>query len=80
MSPNEQYAMHQKAFRCAFDFLTAHFPPGQEPEWWDQTAKDVSAAAESQLDNDLTTRLLIGVYEYLSNEWKRRFGNGKAEG
>lgn len=79
MSPDEQYEMHRKAFRCAFDFLNAHFPPGEDPEWWEQAAEDVSTMAESHKGNELASRLLDGVYEYISIEWKRRYNNERNE-
>lgn len=72
MSPEEYAKMHQGSFRTAFDFLKQHFPPGDTPEWWEQTAKDASAASESQLDNPLAKKLLIGVYDYLEYEFKER--------
>lgn len=77
MTP-EQYATdHQKAFRTAFNFLNSHFPPGNTPEWWDQAAKDVSAASVQAGEGVLVVELLNGVYNYLFDEYKRR--NGSAE-
>jgi len=72
MSPEEYARMHQKAFRCAFDFLNQHFPPGHDPEWWDQAAKDVSAASISAGENTLVIELLDGVYTYLGKEYQER--------
>lgn len=72
LSPEEYAKMHQKAFRCAFDFLNSHFPPGMEPEWWDQAAKDVSAASAAAGENKLVIELLAGVYEYLNSEYNLR--------
>lgn len=74
MTPEQYYAQHQKAFRTAFDFLTQHFPPGQNTEWWESTANEFSMAYERQKD-ELTYQLLRGVYEYLEKEWKRRNQN-----
>ena len=76
MTPEEQYAMHQRAFRCAFDFLNAHFPPGQDPEWWTQAADDIKVADGAQHGNQLATFLLIGVLDYLNEEYKRRYRSG----
>lgn len=72
MTPEEYAKMHQKAFRVAFDFLNTHFPPGIEPEWWDRSAKELSAASVAAGENDLVNGLLVGVFDYLGNEWKRR--------
>lgn len=71
---------HQKAFRTAFNFLTSHFPPGMDPEWWDQAAKELSAASIEAGENKLVIGLLIGVYEYLGDEYKlRRNQNGTTD-
>ena len=80
MSPQEYAKQHQKAFRTAFDFLTQHFPPGMDPEWWDQAAKDLSVASVRAGEDKLVIGLLIGVYEYLDDEYKKRNDqNGKTE-
>lgn len=81
MSPQEYAKQHQKAFRTAFDFLTSHFPPGMEPEWWDQAAKDLSVASVLAGEDKLVNGLLIGVFEYLDEEYKKRKDqNGETEG
>lgn len=72
MTPEEYARRHQKAFRAAFDFLNAHFPPADEPEWWDQAAKDCSAASIKNGEDRLTIGLLVGVMEYLESEIKQR--------
>ena len=71
----EEYVkMHQKAFRCAFDFLNAHFPPAPEPEWWNTVAGDVEKA-DRECGSVICRQLLLGVYNYLEHEWKERYGN-----
>lgn len=81
MSPEEYLKEHQKAFRTAFDFLTSHFPPGMEPEWWEQAARELSAASIEAGENKLVIGLLVGVYDYLEDEYKlRRKQSGKADG
>lgn len=72
MKPEEYYAMHQKAFRCAFDFLNQHFPPGDTPEWWLQTTQEITDASVKQGENELVVGLLRGVFDYLDTEYKRR--------
>ena len=72
MTPEEYVQQHKAAFRIAFDFLNAHFPPGQDPEWFEQTAKDFSEVGTVNYSNDLAIQLLLGVYSYLEHEWKRR--------
>lgn len=72
MTPEEYYSRHQQAFRCAFDFLNKHFPPGMDPEWWVQLSEDIKNADDAQHGNQLATFLLIGVLDYLNEEYKRR--------
>lgn len=71
-TPAEYAEAHPKAFRCAFDFLRAHFPPGTDPEWWDATSNDASAAVNSMGGESLTSHLMIGVLDYLEEEYKLR--------
>ena len=77
MTPAEYAKQHQKAFRCAFDYLTQHFPPGDDPEWWEQAAKDLSDFAVAAGENRLVVELLAGVYGYLESIWKEK-KDGKA--
>ena len=80
MTPEEYAKEHQKAFRTAFDFLNAHFPPDESLEWWDQTAKDCSAASVKAGKGKLTILLLGGVMNYLGDEYKRRYQDDKVDG
>ena len=79
MTPEEYARLHQKAFRCAFDFLNEHFPPGEDPEWWDKTAKDCSAASIAFGENILVMELLNAVMDYLGQEYRRRNQDGKTD-
>ena len=80
MSPEDYLKQHQKAFRTAFNFLTSHFPPGMDPEWWEKAARELSAASVEDGEDKLVIGLLIGVYEYLGEEYKlRREQNGKTD-
>jgi len=79
MTPEEYAKLHQKAFRCAFDFLNEHFPPQQEEEWWLKTAKECSAASVAFGENELVLEMLTAIMNYLGKEHKRRFGNGKVD-
>ena len=76
MTPEEYAKAHQKAFRCAFDFLTNHFPPGQDSEWWEQAAQDLSAFSIAAGENRLAIELLSGVYDYLEYIWKEKYKDG----
>ena len=72
MTPEQYALMHQKSFRCAFDYLNAHFPPGNDPAWWEQAAKELSAASVEAGENELVIELLNAVYTYLGFEYDRR--------
>ena len=74
-NPDAYLAKHKTAFRIAFDFLNSHFPPGESTDWWEQTAKDAEYAHVVTADREpLATELLLGVYNYLEKEWKKRYG------
>lgn len=79
LTPQEYATMHQHAFRAAFDFLNAHFPPGEGSDWWLQVANDASAASLLQGENKLVIELIIAVTNYIEYEWKRRQDDGKAD-
>lgn len=79
MTPEEYYTKHQQAFRCAFDFLNKHFPPGKDQTWWEQATNDIKATDDAQHGNQLATLLLIGVLDYLNEEYKRRYQNVSTE-
>ena len=79
MTPEEYAKIHQKAFRCAFDFLNEHFPPQQDDGWWWNTAQECSAASAAFGENVLVIGLLNGIMDYLGDEYKRRYGNGKTD-
>ena len=72
MTPEEYAKSHKQAFRVAFDFLNTHFPPCTEPDWWDNTAKDLSDVSVASGEDDLTIQLLLGVMNYLNEEYKQR--------
>ena len=81
MTPEEYVKTHKEAFRVAFNFLNTHFPPGQDDAWWDQAAKDCSAASIGAGENRLVMELLIAVMDYLEHERKERSdNNGSVEG
>lgn len=79
MTPEEYAKIHPQAFRCAFDFLNEHFPPSEDPAWWDKTAKDCSAASVAFGETPIVICLLNGVMDYLNEEYKRRYGNEATE-
>lgn len=80
MSNEEIVRMHQKAFRCAYDYLQQHYPPGNTPEWWGEAAKDLSDFGIAAGETHLAVELLLGVFNYLESVWKeRRDKDGKAD-
>ena len=76
MTPEEYAKLHQKAFRCAFDFLNEHFPPGDTNEWWEKTAQECSAASVAFGETPIVMELLTAIMNYLGEEYKRRNGHG----
>lgn len=72
MTPEEYARLHQKAFRCAFDFLNQHFPPGDDDEWWLKTAQDCSAASVAFGETPIVIELLNAVMNYLGQEYEKR--------
>ena len=74
MTPEEYAKLHQKAFRCSFDFLKEHFPPGDTDEWWLKTAQECSAASVAFGETPLVLELLTAVMNYLGIEYKKRRG------
>ena len=72
MTPEEYGRAHKTAFRVAFDFLTEHFPPGTDDDWWEQTAHDGSVAYAKGGYDPLQLELLVGVCNYLEKEWRNR--------
>ena len=79
MTPEEYAKLHQKAFRCAFDFLNEHFPPEDDEEWWLKTTRDCSAASVAFGETDIVTELLTAVMNYIGHEYHRRKNDGKAD-
>jgi hypothetical protein len=78
VTPEDYAKVHQKAFRCAFDFLNQHFPPGDTEEWWKQTAQDCSAASLAFGEAPIVIELLNGIMNYLGKEYHRRNEHGTA--
>ena len=72
MTPEEYARVHQKAFRCAFDYLKEHFPPEDDDEWWAKAAKELQVYSVGAGENRLVQELLCAVYEYLDDERKKR--------
>ena len=72
MTPEEYAKTHQKAFRCAFDYLNSHFPPEDDPAWWEKSAKELSEFSMASGENRLAIELLSGVFDYLEYIVKER--------
>lgn len=57
--------LHKQAFRVAFDWLKACFPPKQDEKYWMETAHLLGKRANEHRDNPLVKHLLSGAYGYL---------------
>ena len=56
---------HKQAFRIAFDFLNACFPPTREETYWESTVELFKHRLEDNRFNPLVKHLLLGAYNYL---------------
>ena len=66
--------LHQAAFRAAFDFLEAFYPPRDDEAYWLKTAETCGEIANRNDGNPLITPLLIAMMDYLGDVWKERHG------
>lgn len=78
-TPETYAALHKQAFRIAFDFLSEHFPPDHDPNWWEKTMEDVSLIGNMYGENRLVVHLMTAIIEYLNEEEERRKQSGSAE-
>lgn len=62
---------HKTAFRVAFNFLDAHFPPVNTEDWWRQTCEDALYVEVQHDGNQLCKELLGEVISYLSEFAKK---------
>ena len=74
MTQSDYAKRHKEAFRAAFDYLNAHFPPGMDSEWWEQAVKDASVVSDECGGNSLVNHMLISLLNYLEDEWRIRDG------
>lgn len=56
---------HKQAFRIAFDFLGACFPPTRTEEYWKTTVELFKHRVTDNKHNPLVKHLLLGVYNYI---------------
>lgn len=75
--PEEYAAYHKMVFREMFNFLNAHFPPGDSPEWWLQFTKDMNMVNDKLKGGPMVYGMLTALSDYLDDEFKkRRIGDG----
>lgn len=72
VKPEEFAAYHKHIFRVCFDFLNAHFPPGNDPEWWEQLGRDVAHTGTEHGGGALLIGMLVAIMEYLDAIYKER--------
>lgn len=58
-------ATHKKAFRVAFDYLHACFPPTRDEAYWEAAVRKMVKLVDDNQDNLLVKNLCLGVYDYL---------------
>ena len=59
-------SQHKQAFRVAFDFLKACFPPQRGAEYWTATVERFKHLTKDNKYNPLVKHLLLGAYNYIS--------------
>ena len=79
-SPEEYVQLHKQAFRIAFDFLNAHFPPENGAEWWKSASDEMSMIGNQFGGNPLVAELMIGIFEYLDEERRKRYEGTGTDG
>ena len=58
--------IHKTAFRVAYNFLEAHFPPVNTDEYWKKTCDDAAYVSAQHITNELCQGLLGSILIYLS--------------
>ena len=66
--------LHQAAFRAAFDFLEAFYPPRDDEEYWLKMAETCGNVAYQHEGNPLIIPLMVTMADYLGEVWKERHG------
>lgn len=66
--------LHQAAFRAAFDFLEAYYPPRDDEEYWLKVAEECGSVADELYGNPLIIPMMITMMDYLGEVWKERRG------
>lgn len=66
--------LHQVAFRAAFDFLEAFYPPRDDEEYWAKMAETCGNVAYQHEGNPLIIPLMVAMADYLGEVWKERHG------
>lgn len=62
------------AFRIAYDAVTAHGDPEFTKEYFSGVCIEFDKLIQENKENRLLPRLLSGVYDFLTDEAKRRQG------
>lgn len=61
---------HKRAFREAFEFLKAFYPPRWDSEYWENAAADVLGRYAGDPENPLMMPLLCWMMDYLNDVCK----------
>lgn len=56
---------HKQAFRVAFDFLKACFPPTRQDDYWSAVVEKFKDKTQANVYNPLVKHLLLGAYNYI---------------
>jgi len=68
--------LHQAAFRAAFNYLDAFYPPRDDLDYWMKAAEECGRVAAEHYGNPLIVPLMVAMVDYLEAASKER-NNGK---
>ena len=64
--------LHQAAFRAAFNFLEAYYPPRDDEEYWLKVSEECGRVADELYGNPLIIPMMVAMMDYLEAVWKER--------
>ena len=64
--------LHREAFRAAFNFLEAFYPPRDDLDYWMKAAEESGRVAAEHYGNPLIVPLMVAMYDYLEAVEKER--------
>lgn len=66
--------MHQAAFRAAYDYLEAFYPPRDDEEYWYKVSESAGNIASKHKGNPLIVPIMLAMLKYLEDVWREKRG------